>query len=133
MKALIETRQSKELTCKETPGGKPTSMLLIASLFAILVGMTVAAFGEGMPDWNSAEYSHPPDTLSLHEYARRHGIVEAVELFWKLEREEEARRERERIRQAQRRDRELRKKVAELAITSNKLYHHHESTTPRGR
>ena len=97
-------------------------MLLMASLFPILVGMTVAAFGEGTGDWNSAEYSRPPAALSLREYAHRYGIVEALELSWQLEREEEARRERERIRRAQLRDRELRKKVAELANTSYKLY-----------
>jgi hypothetical protein len=60
--------------------------------------------------------------LSIHELAQRYGIADAIEISRQLEEERDARRERERIRIAQQRDRELREKIAELARTSIKLY-----------
>ncbi|MCZ6768490.1 MAG: hypothetical protein O7D93_04505, partial [Acidobacteria bacterium] len=48
--------------------------------------------------------------------------TDAIKLSRQLAEEEDARRERERMRRAQRRDRELREKITELARTSIKLY-----------
>ena len=122
MKAFIETRQSKERTCKETTGKNPKSMLLMASLFPSLVGMTVAGFSEERPYWTPPQYSRSPDPFPLHEIARSYGITEALERSPQFERAAETRKEVEKLMEAQRRDRELRKKVAELANTSYKLY-----------
>ncbi len=67
--------------------------------------------------------------LPLHEIAKRYGINAAVRLQMNLDRAEEVRREVEKIKAAQWRDRELRKKVAELANTSLKLYQRFSNPT----
>lgn len=95
---------------------------MTAALFPILVGITVAGFSEDTPYWTSPQYSRSPDLLPLHEIAQRYGIAEALAISLQLDRAAAARRELEKLREAQRRDRELRKKVAELANTSYKLY-----------
>jgi len=96
-------------------------VLLVGSL-VVWVAMTVAAFGQDRGNWTLLNNSYPVDPFSLHELAQRYGIDEAVHMSFQLQEEEEARREMEQVKAAQRRDRELHKKVAELADTSLKLY-----------
>jgi len=69
-----------------------------------------------------AEYSQPIGAFPLHLLAQRYGVTTAVEMAFQFQQEEEARQEMERIKEAQRRDRELREKVAQLAQTSLELY-----------
>jgi siroheme synthase (precorrin-2 oxidase/ferrochelatase) len=96
--------------------------LLMAGLFLILVETTVTVRAQERRHFTSSEFSHPVPGLSIHEMAQRYGISEAVDLSFQLEEQEDARREMERLMRAQRRDRELREKIAELARTSIKLY-----------
>ena len=97
--------------------------LLMVGLFLVFVEMTVTARAQETHHFTSSELSHPLRDLSIHELAQRYGIADAIEISRQLEEERDARRERERIRIAQQRDRELREKITELARTSIKLYH----------
>ena len=96
--------------------------LLIAGLSLFLVETTVTVRAQGRRHFVPSEFSRPAPGLSMHEMAQRYGINDAIEYSRQLEEQEEARREVERIMRAQRRDRELREKVTELARTSIKLY-----------
>ncbi len=100
----------------------PTLLLLMAALFLFLVGMTVTVRAQEKRHFTSSEFSQPARGLSIHEIAQRYGIIEAIEFSLRLQQQEDDRREMERIKEAQRRDRELREKVAELAKTSLQLY-----------
>jgi len=104
-------------------------VLLVGSLVVLWVAMTVAAFGQDRRNWSLLNNSYPIDPFSLHELAQRYGIMEAVHMSFQLQEEEVARREMERLKEAQRRDRELHKKVAELATTSLKLYQRFSNPT----
>ncbi|MDA2928275.1 hypothetical protein MYX78_13790 [Acidobacteria bacterium AH-259-G07] len=121
MKPLTQTRRS-DAARKGSNGQKPKSMFLMALLIPLLLGMTVAVFGQNRRYFTPAEYAQPLDPFPLREMARRYGVGEALEMYFQLQREEEARREMEQVREAQRRDRELRKKVVELVNTSYKLH-----------
>ncbi len=103
-------------------------VLLVGSLVVLWVAMTVAAFGQDRGNWTLLNNSYPKDFIS-HELAQRYGITEAVHMSFQLEEEEVARREMEQVKKAQRRDRELHKKVAELATTSLKLYQRFSNPT----
>ena len=94
--------------------------LLIAGLSLFLVETTVTVRAQGRRHLIPSEFSHPG--MSMHEMAQRYGINDAIEYSRQLEEQEDARREMERMMKAQRRDRELREKVTELARTSIKLY-----------
>ena len=107
---------------KATNRTKSKSVLVTAFLLSLLMGMTVTIRAQERRYFTPAEYSQPARGLSIHEIAQRYGIVEAIEFFFQLQEEEEARREMEKIKKAQQRDRELRGKVAELAKTSLELY-----------
>ena len=96
--------------------------LLIVALFLVFVEMTVTARAQENHYFTSSELGQPVRDLSIHELAQRYGIVDAIEISQQLENAADARRERERIRIAQLRDRELREKITELARTSIKLY-----------
>ncbi len=96
--------------------------LLMVGLFLVSVEMTVTARAQESHHFTSSELSRPVRDLSIHELAQRYGIVGAIEFSRQLEAEKDARREREKIRIAQQRDRELREKITELARTSIKLY-----------
>ena len=96
--------------------------LLMVGLFLVFVEMTVTARAQRTHHFTSSELSRPVRDLSIHELAQRYGIADAIEISRQLEEERDARRERERIRIAQQRDRELREKITELARTSIKLY-----------
>ncbi len=96
--------------------------LLMVGLFLVCVEMTVTARAQETHHFTSSEFSSPVRDLSIHELAQRYGIVDAIEFSRQLEEAKDARRERERIRIAQLRDRELREKITELARTSIKLY-----------
>ena len=96
--------------------------LLMVGLFLVFVEMTVTARAQETHHFTSSEFSRPVPDLSIHELAQRYGIVDAIEFSRQLEAEKDAHRERERIRIAQQRDRELREKITELARTSIKLY-----------
>ena len=96
--------------------------LLMVGLFLVNVEMTVTARAQETHHFTSAELARPVRDLSIHELAQRYGIADAIEFSRRLEEERDARRERERIRIAQQRDRELREKITELARTSIKLY-----------
>ena len=102
--------------------GKPRSILWVLSLVPLLVGMTAANFGQDTSYWTPPEYHHPADRMSLHELAQRYGITETVQMYFKLQREEEALRDAEKVQEALRRDQELREKVVQLATTSLRLY-----------
>ena len=96
--------------------------LLMVGLFLVFLEMTVSARAQGDHHFTSSELSRPLPDLSIHELAQRYGITDAIAFSRQLAEEEDARRERERMRIAQRRDRELREKITELARTSIKLY-----------
>ncbi len=96
--------------------------LLMVGLFLVFVEMTVSARAQETHHFTSSELSRPVRDLSIHELAQRYGIADAIELSRQMEAEKDAHRERERIRIAQQRDRELREKITELARTSIKLY-----------
>ena len=102
--------------------GKSKLPLLMVGLFLVFVEMTVTARAQETHHFTSSELSRPVRDLSIHELAQRYGIADAIEISRQLEEERDARRERERIRIAQQRDRELREKITELARTSIKLY-----------
>jgi predicted membrane-bound mannosyltransferase len=101
---------------------KSKLLLLMVGLFLVFVEMTVTARAQARHHFTSSELSRPVRDLSIHELAQRYGITDAIEISRQLEEESDVRRERERIRIAQQRDRELREKITELARTSIKLY-----------
>ena len=101
---------------------KSKLLLLMVGLFLVFVEMTVTARAQETHHFTSSELARPVRDLSIHELAQRYGIADAIEISRQLEEEREVRRERERIRIAQQRDRELREKITELARTSIKLY-----------
>ncbi len=107
---------------RKTTRTKPKSALVTAILLSLLVGVTVSVVAQEKRYFTPAEYSQPIRALPLHLLAQRYGVTEAVEISFQLQREEEARREMEKIKKAQQRDQELREKVAELAKTSLQLY-----------
>jgi len=107
---------------RKTARTKSGSLLVTAILLSLLVGMTVTIRAQERRYFTPAEYSHPGRGLSIHEIAQRYGVAEAIEFSFQLQQQEDDRREMERIKEAQRRDRELREKVAELAKTSLQLY-----------
>jgi len=100
-------------------------MLLMATLW---LGMAVAVLGQDADDRIPPGLSHTQN-IDWHEVAQRYGIAEAVHISFQLQEEEVARREMEQVKEAQRRDRELHKKVAELAGTSLKLYQRFSNPT----
>ena len=101
---------------------KSKLLLLMVGLFLVFVEMTVTARAQEMHHFTSSELGRPVRDLSIHELAQRYGITDAIEFSRQMEAEKDAHRERERIRIAQQRDRELREKITELARTSIKLY-----------
>ena len=107
-------------------------VLLVASLFLLFVGMSVAVLGQNTSEFWSFRQEIPipmSGELPGHKFAQRYGINEAVALGLNLARAEEAHWELAKIKAAQRRDRELRKKVAELANASLKLYQRFSNPT----
>ena len=95
----------------------------MATLPLLLAEMTLTVRAqERRHRFISSEFGHPAAGMSIHEMAQRYGVAETIEYTRQLEEQEDARREMERIIKAQRRDRELREKVTELARTSIKLY-----------
>ncbi len=84
--------------------------------------MTVTVVAQERRYFTPAKYSQPTGALPLHLLAQRYGVTEAIKISFQLQQQEDDRREMERIKEAQRRDRELREKVAELAKTSLQLY-----------
>ncbi len=115
---------------------KEKTIVLMVSLILLMVGMTAAVLGQSTSQLQySAEYGSEgisipiSGELPLAEIARRYGVFEALRLGFELDRAEEARREEAKIKAAKRRDEELRKKVAELAITSFQL--HQRLNNPR--
>ena len=95
----------------------------MATLPLLLAEMTLTVQAqERRRHFTSSEFAHPAVGMSIHEMAQRYGVADAIEYSRQLEEQEDARREMERIIKAQRRDRELREKVTELARTSIKLY-----------
>ena len=101
---------------------KSKLLILMVGLFLVFVEMTVTARAQEMHHFTSSELGRPVRDLSIHELAQRYGIADAIEFSRQMEAEKDAHRERERIRIAQQRDRELREKITELARTSIKLY-----------
>ena len=101
---------------------KSKLLLLMVGLFLVFLEMTVTARAQETHHFTSSELARPVQDLSIHELAQRYGIVDAIEFSRQMEAEKDAHRERERIRIAQQRDRELREKITELARTSIKLY-----------
>ena len=127
MKPITQTRRFDCRDRKGTHRKKRKSMLFMATLW---LGMAVAVFAQDRDDRIRPGLSHTQNPLQLHsqrsqllhEIEQRYGSLAAVEMSFQLEREDEARREMAKIKAAQRRDRELRTKVVELANTSYKLY-----------
>ncbi len=107
-------------------------VLSVACLFLLFVGMSVAVLGQNTSEIRSFREEIPipmSGYLPLHHIAKRYGINEAVEMAQELDRTEEARREIAKIKAAQWRDRERRKKVAELANASLELYQRFSNPT----
>ena len=107
---------------RKTTWTKSKSLLLTAILPLLLVVVTVSVVAQDRRYVTPAEYSQPTGALPLHLLAQRYGVTEAIKISFQLQQQEDDRREMERIKEAQRRDRELREKVAELAKTSLQLY-----------
>ena len=135
MKHSTETRWQMFYQCQreeEAHRKMEKKVLLVASLFLLFVGMSVAVLGQNTSQFRSFREGIPipmSGELPLREIAKRYGIKEAVELHMNLAGAEEVRREVEKIKAAQRRDRELRKKVAELANASLELYQRFSNPT----
>ena len=121
MKPLAQTRRSNG-NQKGTLRKKAKSILLMVSLVPLLVTITVTVSGQNGPYWAPAEYAQPFDPFPLDEMIERYGVGEALEMYERLQQQEEARRQMEEMERARRRDRELRKKTVELVNASYKLY-----------
>ncbi len=93
------------------------------------LGMAVAVFAQDTEDRMIRPGLPHTQNIDWHKFAQRYGIQAAVDLSFQLQEEEVARREMEQVKEAQRRDRELHKKVAELAGTSLKLYQRFSNPT----
>ncbi len=107
-------------------------VLLVVSLILLFVGLSGAVLGQNISEFRTFSNGIPipiRGELPLREIAKRYGINEAVEMAQELDRTEEARREIAKIKAAQWRDRELRKKVAELANASLELYQRFSNPT----
>ena len=122
MKPRIQARHSHNDDRKRGHRTKARWLLLTSSLLLLLMGMPVTVVAREKPSFTPAEFSQPTREMSLHLLARRYGVTEAVNLSFQAQAREQARREMARLKEAQRRDEELRKKVAELAQTSLQLY-----------
>ncbi|MDA2923928.1 hypothetical protein MYX65_04610, partial [Acidobacteria bacterium AH-259-L09] len=107
MKPLAQTRRS-DGGQKGSLREKPKSILLMVCLVPLLVTMTVAVSGQNGPYWAPAEYAQPFDPFPLDEMIERYGVGEALEMYERLQQQEEARRQMEEMERARRRDRELR-------------------------
>jgi len=107
---------------RKTTWTNSKSLLLTAILPLLLVVVTVSVVAQDRLYVTPAEYSQPTGALPLHLLAQRYGVTEAIKISFQLQQQEDDRREMERIKEAQRRDQELREKVAELAQTSLELY-----------
>ena len=124
MKPRIQARHSQSGDRKRTTQAR--WLLLTSSLLLLLMGMPVTVVAEERPFFAAQHYLEPTGELPLHLLARRYGVAEAVEMSIQLEQQEQDRLEMARLKEAQRRDKELRKKVTELALTSLQLYHRFE-------
>ncbi len=120
MKPRIQARHSQSGDRKRTTQAR--WLLLTSSLLLLLMGMPVTVVAEERPFFTAQHYLEPTGVLPLHLLARRYGVTEAVNLSFQAQAQEQARREMARLKEAQRRDEELRKKVTELAQTSLQLY-----------
>ena len=127
MKPSLQARCSHPHDRQKTNRTKSHSLLVTACLLFLLVGMTVTVVGRDRHNFPSLEDSHPIGVSQLFLLARRYGVAEAVNFSFQIQEEAAARREMERIKQAERRDEELRKKVTELAQTSIELYKRFEN------
>ena len=122
MKPPIQARHSQNDNRKRTHRTKARWLLLTSSLLLLLMGMPVTVVAREKPFFTPAELSKPTGELPLYLLARRYGVTEAVKLSFQAQEQEQARREMARLKEAQRRDEELRKKVTELTQTSLQLY-----------
>ncbi len=122
MTPRIQAQHSHLGDRKRTKRTKARWLLLTSSLLLLLMGMPVTVVAREKPFFAPAEFSHPTEELPLLLLARRYGVTEAVNLSFQAQAQEQARREMARLKEAQRRDEELRKKVTELAQTSLQLY-----------
>ncbi len=90
------------------------------------MGMPVTVVAQDRLLLAALQYSQPTGELPVRLLAQRHGIVEALEISFQVQQQEQTRLEMARLKEAQRRDKELRKKVTELALTSLQLYQRFE-------
>ncbi len=122
MKPRIQARHSRTGDRKRTNRSKARWLLLTSSLLLLLMGMPVTVVAEERPFFAAQHYFEPTGELPIYLLAQRYGVTEAVEISMRVEQQEQARLEMARLKEAQRRDEELRKKVTELAKTSLQLY-----------
>ncbi len=107
-------------------------VVLVASLLLLFVGMSVAVLGQNTSKLRGQGMEIPSPfhgQVPWYKVAQRYGIIETVNMQMNLAQAEEVRREVEKIKDAQRRDQELRKKVTELANASLKLYQRFSNPT----
>ena len=122
MKPRIQARHSRTGDRKRTNRSKARWLLLTPSLLLLLMGMPVTVVARERSFFADQHYFEPTGELPLYLLARRYDVTEAVEISIQLEQQEQDRLEMARLKEAQRRDEELRKKVTELANTSLQLY-----------
>ena len=126
MKPRTQARHSHNGNRKRSNRTKARWLLLTSSLLLLLMGMPVTVVARDRLLHVPPQFSQPTGELPIYLLARRYGVAEAVEISNQLEQQKEARLEMERLKEAQRRDEELRKKVTELAQTSLQLYQRFE-------
>ena len=122
MKPRIQARHSQNGDRKRTNRSKARWLLLTSSLLLLLMGMPVTVVARERPFLAPHHYTQPTGELSLYLLAQRYGVSKAVEISFQAQEQELARLKLARLKEAQRRDEELRKKVTELANTSLQLY-----------
>ena len=126
MKPRTQATHSHHGNRKRTNRTKARWLLLTSSLLLLLMGMPVTVVARERPFFETPQYTQPTGELPLYLLARRYGVAEAVEISFQAQEQGQARLEMARLKQAQRRDEELRKKVTELAKTSLQLYQRFE-------
>ncbi len=122
MKPRIQARHYRTGDRKRTNRSKARWLLLTSSLLLLLMGMPVTVVARERSFFAPHHYSQLTGELPINLLAQRYGVTEAVQISIRVEQQKQARLEMARLKEAQRRDEELRKKVTELANTSLQLY-----------
>ena len=126
MKPRIQARHFPNGDRKRTQRTQARWLLLTSSLLLLLMGMPVTVVARERSFFAPHHYSQLTGDLPIYLLAQRYGVSKAVEISFQAHEQEQARLKLARLKEAQRRDEELRKKVTELAQTSLQLYQRFE-------